>query len=147
MTEHESEWDYCDVKFQLRYKGEDSTRAGLKQMWLVFQARASGANRSYLAGESTEIPIAANVIGVSFVPQERNPSHRNIHQNLLDQLQAEGWERLPERGGSWWETRLRRLASRHRPTSGWFKRLRDRFSQARPSDENDGHPPSAPTSP
>lgn len=127
MAEHGDEWEYCDIKFQLRYRGEDSTRAGLKQMWLVFQARASGSNRSYLAGESTEIPIAANVIGVSFAPQRQNPAHRNVHQNLLDQLQEDGWERLPERGGAWWEARLRRLASRHHSSPSWFRRILDRF--------------------
>ena len=136
MAEHDNEWDYCKIKFQLRYKGEDSTRAGLKQMWLVFQASASGPNRDYLAGESTEIPVAANVIGVSFVPQKHNPSHLNIHQNLLHQLLEDGWKRLPEQGGQWWATRLRRSASRRRSSFGWFKHIRKRISQARSSDEH-----------
>lgn len=136
MAEHGNEWDYCDIKLQIRYKGEDGTRAGLKQMWLVFQASASGSNRNYMAGESMEIPVAANVIGVSFVPQEHNPTHLNIHQNLLHQLQEDGWERLPEQGGAWWETRLRRSASRDRSSYGWFKRMRNWLSQARSIDKH-----------
>jgi len=110
MADNSNEWDYCDIRFQLRYKGEDPTRAGIKHVWLVFQAIASGLNQNYIAGESTEIPIAANVIGVSFVPQKNNASHVNIHQNLVHKLQEDGWERLRDKGSVWWETRLRRPA-------------------------------------
>lgn len=131
MAEHDNEWDYCDIRFQIRYKGEDATRAGLKQMWLVFQASAFGSNRGYLAGESMEIPVAANVIGVSFEPQKDNLTHLNVHQDLLRQLQEEGWEKLPEQGGEWWEARLRRSASRRDASFGWFKRIRNWLRQAR----------------
>ncbi|KAA3662651.1 MAG: hypothetical protein DWQ04_12845 [Chloroflexi bacterium] len=126
MTENGNEWDYCDIKFQLRHKGEDPTRAGLKHMWLVFKANAAGANKNYLAGESSEIPIAANIMGASFVPQKNNASHLNIHQNLLNKLQNEGWERLPEKGSAWWETRLRRPASSRKSAFGWLKGSRNK---------------------
>ena len=131
MAEHGNEWDYCDIRYQIRYKGEDTARAGLRLMWLVFQASASGSNRGYLAAESIEIPVAANVIGVSFEPQEHNPVHFNAHQDLLHQLQEGGWERLSGQGEAWWEARLRRPASRHESRIGWFKRIRNWLSQAR----------------
>ncbi len=110
MSKNNNEWDYCTIKFQLRYKGEDPTRGGYKLMWLVFQATVSGANQNYLAGESTEIPIAFNVPGASFAPQKSNASIVNVHQDLLQKLKGEGWELLPEKSGGWWESRLRRPA-------------------------------------
>ncbi len=110
MAENSNEWDYCSIEFQLRYKGQDPTRAGLKVVWLVFQASVSGPNQNYIAGESTEIPVAGSVAGVSFLPQKNNASHVNIHQNLLHKLQKDGWERLPNKGSAWWKMRLRRPA-------------------------------------
>jgi hypothetical protein len=122
MTENDHGWDYCNITFQLRNKGEDPTRAGMKHVWLIFQGSVSGHHQNYLAGESTEIPIAANVIGASFSPQKNNASHVNIHQNLLHKLQKDGWELLPNRGSVWWERQLRRPALEKKSAFGWFKR-------------------------
>jgi len=108
MTTTSEQWEYCTLKFQLRYKGEDLDRVGARHVWLVFQAVASGPKRNYIAAESTEIPLPANIAGAAFVPQKNNIGHRNVQQNLVRELQAAGWERLPEQGGAWWETRLRR---------------------------------------
>lgn len=110
MTGQNEAWDYCQIKFQLRYRGEDFTRAGPKQMWLVFQAHAAGPKKNYLASESTGIPIGANIIGASFVPDKKISGHVNIHQNLIEDLEKDGWELLPEKGSAWWERRLRRPA-------------------------------------
>ncbi len=121
MTEQGKEWDYCQIEFQLRYKGEDLSRAGTKQMWLTFLARATGPYKSYLAGEA-EIPVAGAVAGVSFVPQKNNVGHVNIHQNLLDELQRDGWRLLPEKGSAWWERRLRRPARPQKSLVSWLKR-------------------------
>lgn len=123
MTVKKTEWDYCHIKYQIRHKGEDLTQADMKRVWLVFQGIAMGQHQNYIAGESTEIPIAANVMGVSFSPQQHNPSHREIHQNLIHQLQADGWELTSEKGGDWWERRLRRPAESRKSTSGWRERL------------------------
>ena len=122
MAKNKNEWDYCTIRFQMRYKGEDPTRAGMKHVWLVFQANVSGFEKNYIAGESIEIPVAANVIGASYLPQQSNASHINIHQDLLHKLQADGWERLSNKGGVWWETRLRRPASYKKSAFGWLKR-------------------------
>ncbi len=115
MAANSNDWDYCTIEFQLRYKGEDTTRAGLKVVWLVFQARVSGPNQNYIAGESTEIPVAGTVAGVSFLPQKNNTNHVSIHQDLLHRLQKDGWEQLPKKGGAWWERRLRRRALPQKP--------------------------------
>ncbi len=108
MTESSENWDYCQIEFKLRYKGEDLERTGTRIMWLLFQARAMGEKRSYVAGKSSEIPIAANVIGASFVPQKNNVGYANVYQDLLLKLQKDGWELLPDEGGEWWGKRLRR---------------------------------------
>lgn len=100
--------EHCIIGFQMRYKGEDFTRSGMKQMWLVFLARKTETEEQMLVGESTEIPIPANVIGTTLAPQRDNPTHVSIHQNLLQSLQIDGWELLPHQGGEWWERRLRR---------------------------------------
>lgn len=121
MSEPVKEWDYCQIEFQLRYKGEDMTRSGTKQIWLVFLARAVGPHQKHLAGEA-EIPIAGNVAGASFVPKKNIAGHVNIHQNLLRELQEDGWELLPERGSAWWERRLRRSARPKKSLTGWLKR-------------------------
>ncbi len=110
MAAHGGDWDYCDIRVQLRYKGEDPTRGGFKTMWFVFQASASGVNQNYVAGESIEVPVPANVVGGSLSPQKSNALHVNVHQELLKKLQQEGWEQLPGKGSTWWEKRLRRPA-------------------------------------
>ncbi len=110
MNENKNEWDYCDIKFQLRYKGEDTSHTGgFNTVWLVFKAVASKSRQSYTVSEA-EIPVAGNVAGVSFVPQKNNPGHLNIHQNLLQELQKDGWELLTDKRGAWWERRFRRPA-------------------------------------
>jgi hypothetical protein len=113
MDEHQQAWEYCNIKFQLRYKGEViSIMSGMKTVWLVFRAVASGQNQNRAISEA-EIPIAGNVAGASFVPQKNISGHVNIHQNLLQTLQKDGWELLPEKGSAWWERRLRRPAQAH----------------------------------
>ena len=109
MSVTDKEFEYCQIEFKMRYKGEDPGRAGgLRTMWLLFQARVTGPDNNYLAGESSEIPIAANVAGASFVPQKEMSGHVNVHQNLLRKLENDGWELLPFQGNAWWERRLRR---------------------------------------
>jgi len=100
--------EYCIISIQLRYKGEDFTRSGMKHMWLVFQARKTETEKRIVFKESTEIPIPINVIGTTPAPQKDNPTHVNVHQNLLQSLQSDGWELLPHQGGEWWNRRLRR---------------------------------------
>jgi hypothetical protein len=100
--------EHCTIGFRMRYKGEDVIRSGMKEIWLVFQARKTETENQKVIRESTEIPIPANVIGTTLAPQRDNPTHINIHQNLLQSLQADGWELLPHQGGEWWERRLRR---------------------------------------
>jgi hypothetical protein len=77
-------------------------------MWLVFQAIMFNPRGQNLVGESTEIPVPANIVGVEITPQRNNPTHISILQDLLLELQSEGWELLPEQSSSWWERRLRR---------------------------------------
>ncbi|MCP4427885.1 MAG: hypothetical protein GY803_25660 [Chloroflexi bacterium] len=120
MTEQKQEWDYCRIEIQLRHKGEDDSRSGVKQVWLAFIARASGPHQRYLAGD-VEIPLA-NVIGAPFTAQKSNIGHVNIHQNLLLKLQVDGWELLPGKGGDWWEKRLRRPARPKKSLWDWMKR-------------------------
>ncbi len=98
------------------------TRAGMQQVWLVFQASVSGHHQNYLAGESLEIPVPANVIGTSYLPQKNSGSHVNVHQELLNELQAQGWQLLPNKSSSWWERRLRRPALVKKSPFDWFKR-------------------------
>lgn len=100
--------EHCIIRFQMRYKGDDFTRSGMKHIWLVFQARKTETDKKNVIRESTEIPIPANVIGTTLVPQRDNPTHVSIHQNLLQSLQMDGWELLPHQGGEWWERQLRR---------------------------------------
>lgn len=119
MTENGEHWDYCHIEFKLRNKGEELTYGGFRQMWLVFLAYVTGPDKNYQAGESSEIPIPANIVGVAFGPRNNDPTHIHIHQNLLRELAADGWELLPDRGGAWWERRLRRPA--HLSKSSWFK--------------------------
>lgn len=126
MAEQTEEWEYCQIKFQLRYKGEDISRSGLKQVWLVFLAHAIGPYKNYLAGE-TEIPVAGNVAGAPFMPQKNNISHVNIHQNLLRELQDDGWKLLPKEGGVWWENRLRRPAVKQKNLAGWLRTISHRI--------------------
>ncbi len=121
MTENGEHWDYCHIEFKLRNKGEELTYGGFRQMWLVFLAYVTGPDKNYQAGESTEIPIPANIIGTAFIPQQANPSHVNIHQNLLNKLGGNGWELLPDKGSTWWERRLRRPVRPPKSKSGWWK--------------------------
>jgi hypothetical protein len=111
MTEQNGAWDYCTIRFQLRYKGEDYTRSGMKHVWLVFQAITTESRKNPIIRESIEIPVPGNVLGGALTPQKNNASHLNIHQDLMMQLRMDGWEVLPEQGGAWWEKRLRRLAT------------------------------------
>ena len=106
MTDTEV-WEYGQIEFRLRYKGEDVSRSGLKHVWLTFQARTNGPDKSRLIGE-VELPIAGAIAGASFVPQKNNIGHTNIHQILLTKLQKDGWELLHENRGAWWERRFRR---------------------------------------
>ena len=108
MAGSKKQREHCIISLQMRYKGEDVTRSGMKHIWLVFQARKTETENQIVFKESTEIPIPANVIGTAFSPQRDNPAHVNIHQNLLQSLQSDGWELLPHEGGEWWERRLRR---------------------------------------
>ena len=78
-------------------------------MWLVFQARTTTPSEGTILLESAEIPVPVNIVGARMIPQKANPTHLNIHQDLLKQMQADGWELLPEGDGMWWERRLRRL--------------------------------------
>jgi hypothetical protein len=55
----------------MRYKGEDVTRSGMKEIWLVFQARKTETEKQIVIRESTEIPIPANVIGTTLAPPTR----------------------------------------------------------------------------
>ena len=106
MAENKPDKDYCSIRVQLRYRGEDFTRSGMKQMWLVFQARKTEPNKQTIIKESAEIPIPANVVGTTLAPQKDNPSHVSIHQNLIQSLQIDGWKPLPQTGGEWWERRF-----------------------------------------
>jgi hypothetical protein len=108
MVKSKKDWEYCIIRFQMRNKGEDITRSGTKQIWLVFQARKTEPNENIIVGESIEIPVPGNVIGTILTPQKDNPTHLSIHQDLIQSLQADGWELLPHHGGEWWEKRLRR---------------------------------------
>jgi hypothetical protein len=116
-------WDYCQIKSRIRHKGEDTTISDSKMVWLYFMATVSGHYQNYIAGESSEIPLPANVIGIAFSPQKQNASHRAIHKNLLVQLQEDGWELLPDSNGPWWERRLRRPAHPPKSPLSWFKRI------------------------
>ena len=106
MAENKPDKEYCSIRFQMRYKGEDFTRSGMKQMWLVFQARKTGPSKQLIIKESAEIPIPANVIGTTLAPQKDNPSHVSVLQDLLQNLQIDGWKLSPQKGGEWWERRL-----------------------------------------
>jgi hypothetical protein len=106
MAENKQNKEYCIIGFQMRYRGEDFTRSGMKQMWIVFQARKTGPNNQTVIKESTEIPIPANVVGTTLAPQKDNPSHVGIYQNLLQSLQIDGWKPFPQKGGDWWERRF-----------------------------------------
>jgi hypothetical protein len=123
MSEQDDVWDYCEIRFQLRYKGEDYTRSGMKHVWLVFQALTTESRKNPIIRESIEIPVPGNVLGGALTPQKNNASHLNIHQDLMLQLRIDGWEVLPEQGGAWWEKRLRRRASLRPPSKKPFWRL------------------------
>ena len=121
MESNAIEWDYCTIRYQIRYKGEDMTRSGNKHMWLVFLAKMLNSMGQGTVRESTEIPVPANIIGTTITPQKNNPSHISIHQNLIQGLQAEGWELLPEQSSAWWERRLRRkVLSKSHKNQPWF---------------------------
>ncbi|MEJ2747543.1 MAG: hypothetical protein P8183_06500 [Anaerolineae bacterium] len=121
MTESGQEWDYCKIEFHLRNKGEPAAVAGPAQVWLAFVAHATGPHQNYLAGE-VEFPVPINFADAPLVPQRNNIGHVNMHQNLLLELQKDGWELLPEKSGSWWEKRLRRPARPKKSPIGWVKK-------------------------
>lgn len=108
MAGSQTDWTYCVIRFLMRNKGEDITRSGSKHMWLVFQARTTETNEREIIMESTEIPVPVNLIGVNITPRSDNHMHVSIHQELVQRLQADGWQLLPDRGTAWWERRFRR---------------------------------------
>ncbi len=105
-------WDYCQIDVQIVDDGRSFARGGPgnKLMWFCFLARAAGPNGDYIASRTDKVPLA-NMLGATLSPDATNIGHQNVLQTFLEKLQAEGWVLESQKGGEWWERRLRRPAS------------------------------------
>lgn len=99
-------WEYCQIQMQVQDDGRDPTRAGHRMMWFQFQARTS----KRIIQKSIRVPMANMVGAAAYAPQQNNLGHRNILNLLLEKLQQDGWELLPNQGSDWWQRTLRRPA-------------------------------------
>jgi hypothetical protein len=90
----------------------------LGMLWFV--AEAQGPPGEYEAGKSPETPIGREA---DLLPQQNNPVHVSLLQQLVDDLVAGGWQPLKGRGAAWWQRRFRREARVRPPTLA--QRLRD----------------------
>lgn len=105
----EHHWEFCQIEYAIWYDpltgGEGVTIQ--QNGWLRFVGRASGRDKSYLAGQSREVPVI-RLPGSPAIPERRNPIHQSLHQEFLHSLIESGWELLAEKGDPWWARRLRR---------------------------------------
>ena len=115
MSETIENWDYCQIGYQVIDDGRDPSQADHKLMWFTFQAQADGPQGSYVAGKTHKVPLANMMGAAPYAPQKDNVGHTNTLQIFIEKLQDEGWELLRDKGGNWWEKRLRR-PSEARPT-------------------------------
>lgn len=68
-----------------------------------FQANAHGPDRPYIVAKSPEFSMLSRD---SFWLNQRDA--HEAHENLVTQLQANGWEKLGTTASDWWSTTFRR---------------------------------------
>jgi hypothetical protein len=108
MDEHSpAEWDECQIAFRTRVSWGGGEHAGMDLGMLWFVAEAQGPHGSYEAAKSPETPIGREA---ELTPQQTNPVHASLLQQLVDDLVAAGWHPLRAHGATWWQRRFRREA-------------------------------------
>jgi hypothetical protein len=101
-------WEHCDIEVQVVDDGRDGGESGSKIMWFRFRAHVTGPDGNYVAGTSEKVPMANMPGADAYTPQKDNAGHHGMLQTLVDELEEEGWQVMPEKGGNWWELKLRR---------------------------------------
>lgn len=108
MSETGLVWEYCQIDFQVIDDGRDPGHSSHKLMWVQFRAVTEGENGRSIIARSEKMPMP-NMLGAgAYAPQKENLGHTNMHAIFVQSLQDDGWELLQQRGGEWWQRRLRR---------------------------------------
>jgi len=92
----EPQWEYCEIVFDKKQR--------LLYWEAFFWAKAISSDGVYEAAKS---PIVKKW-DIPEVPKRDDQSYARIHNLLINQLIAEGWEHTGDRGEKWWNVRFRR---------------------------------------
>lgn len=122
---NETEWDYCQIEYQLINDGRGYTQhsgPGNKLVWFRFIARASGPAGKYIAARSPKTPLP-NMMGTTWSPDQRNGGHQNVLHTFVETLQRDGWELQRGTNGAWWSKQLKRPTSKAKAQNSLWQKL------------------------
>ncbi|MFK7802128.1 MAG: hypothetical protein AB8G95_10885 [Anaerolineae bacterium] len=125
MIEQNTNWEYCQIDYKV-WSRASLNRADFnpkKLFWLQFHAQATDSSGRYIAARSEKFPH----LGAAWAPAKSNLDHHAALAEFIDVLKADDWEPLTDKGGEWWQKKLRRSLNSVKRKRSFLQQAKDFF--------------------